>query len=323
MADVEIADRQFTIEHYLERSKRPFLPLSLGFLQLHPENGGRAPGPLSIFVNRGRDKALEQYLLLHAVASGEEQGFDVRLGAATWARAIGGYFDPECGVVEPAALHAVSRNWKFLRDIGLVETERVGRKVRVTLLADDGSKAPYRHVGAGKKGKKLDGPGYLKLPYEYWWQRWHEELSLPAKAMLLIALYQGDGFSLPYGKLPRWYGISGATGERGLRELRERGLLYRERHRRADPAKRNRPSRGPNGEARRPRAQHRRWHRSPVHPQLPAWVQLAHRPLPGRRRNLVRAHPGNSHGGGWPRGRPHREAGATGLEPATSGVTGL
>jgi len=235
MVDVEIADRQFTIEHYLERSKRPFLPLSLGFLQLHPESGGRAPGPLSKFVNRGRDKALEQYLLLHAIASGEEQGFDVRLGAATWARAIGGDFDPESGVVEPAALHAVSRNWKFLRDIELIETKRIGRKVRVTLLADDGSKAPYRHVGAGKKGKKLDGPGYLKLPYEYWWQRWHEKLSLPAKAMLLIALYQGDGFSLPYGKLPAWYGISGATGERGLRELREFGLLHRERHRRADP----------------------------------------------------------------------------------------
>ncbi|HET8815138.1 MAG TPA: hypothetical protein VFM51_09305 [Solirubrobacterales bacterium] len=235
MADAGIADRQFTIEHYLQRSKRPFLPLALGFLQLHPEDGGRAPGPLSKFVKRGRGTALEQYLLLHAIASGEDAGFDVRLGAATWARAIGGYFDPETGVVEPAALHAVSRNWKFLRDIGLVQTERVGRKVRAVLLADDGSKEPYQHVGAGKKGKKLDGPGYFKLPYDYWRQHWHERLSLPAKAILLISLYQGDGFSLPYEKLPAWYGISAATGERGLRELRERGLIHRERHRRPDP----------------------------------------------------------------------------------------
>ena len=178
---------------------------------------------------------MEQYLFLHAIASGEEEGFDVRLGAATWARATGGHFDPETGVIEQAALHAVSRNWKFLRDIGLVATERVGRKVRAHLLADDGSGMPYKHIAAGKKGEKLNGPGYLKLPYEYWWQRWHERLSLPAKAMLLIALYQGDGFSLPYNKLPEWYGISAATGERGLRELREAGLLHRERHRRPDP----------------------------------------------------------------------------------------
>lgn len=234
MSSSEIADRQYTIEFYLKRSKREELPLALGFLQMQ-SGQDRSPGPLSEFVRRGRETALEQYLLLHAIASGENEGFNVRLGAATWARAIGGYFDPETGVVEQAALHAVSRNWKFLRDIGLVATQRVGRKVRAHLLADDGSGAPYKHVGAGKKGSKLNGPGYFKLPYEYWRQRWHERLSLPAKAMLLIALYQGDGFSLPYNKVPDWYGISAATGERGLRELREEGLLHRERHRRPDP----------------------------------------------------------------------------------------
>ena len=209
--------------------------MALGFLQSRSDNNRPGPGPLSEFVRRGRETALEQYLLLHATASGEEGGFDVRLGAATWARAIGGFFDPDTGVIEPAALHAVSRNWRFLRGLGLVETERAGRKVKARLLADDGSGQPYQHVGAGKMGKKLNGPGYLKLPYVYWRDGWHEKLSLSAKAMLLIALYQGDGFSLPYKKLPRWYGISPATGERGLRELREQGLLHRERHRRAEP----------------------------------------------------------------------------------------
>jgi hypothetical protein len=236
MSSSEIADRQFTIEFYLERSKRPALPLARGFLQGRNNKNGRVvPGPLSSFVGRGRDTALEQYLLLHAIASGEAEGFDVRLGAATWARAIGGYFDPNTGVMDDAALHAVSRNWKFLRDIKLVETERVGRKVRARLLADDGSGDPYKHVGAGMKGKKLDGPGYFKLPYAYWRQGWHEELSLPAKAMLLVALSQGDGFALPYNKLPEWYGISSTSGQRGLAELRDRGLLHRERHRRRDP----------------------------------------------------------------------------------------
>jgi len=235
MMSSEIADRQFTIEYYLERSRRDALPLALGFLQGRNEQNRPIPGPFSHFVRRGRGTALEQYLLLHAIASGETEGFDVRLGAATWARAIGGYFDPETGVIEAAALHAVSRNWGFLKEIGLVETERVGRKVRARLLADDGSGEAYRHIGAGMKGKKLNGHGYLKLPYTYWRQGWHEKLSLPAKAMLLIALYQGDGFSLPYNKLSEWYGISAATGQRGLRELREGGLLHRERHRRRDP----------------------------------------------------------------------------------------
>jgi len=259
MKSSEIADRQFTIDHYLERSKREALPLALGFLQGRNEQNRPVPGPLSHFVRRGRETALEQYLLLHAIASGEKEGFDVRLGAATWARAIGGYFHPETGVIEAAALHAVSRNWGFLREISLVETKRVGRKVRARLLADDGSGQPYQHIGAGMKGKKLNGPGYLKLPYAYWRQRWHEKLSLPAKAMLLIALYQGDGFSLPYNKLSEWYGVSEATGQRGLRELKEDGLLHRERHRRRDPESpvgfadvyhyQLRPPFGPRGEA--------------------------------------------------------------------------
>lgn len=235
MSRSEIADRQYTLEFFLKRSKRVALPLALGFLQLRSEQNRPLPGPLSKFVKRGRETALEQYLLLHAIASGEKEGFDVRLGAATWARAIGGYFNQETGKMEPAALHAVSRNWKFLRDIELIRTERVGRQVRAHLLADDGSGEPYRHIAAGMKGKKLNGPGYLQLPYEYWQERWHEKLALPGKAMLLIALYQGDGFTLPYNKLPDWYGISPATGERGLRELREKGLLHRERHRRPEP----------------------------------------------------------------------------------------
>jgi hypothetical protein len=234
MKGTGIADRQFTIEFYLDRSDRPTLPLGLGFAQGRSENNRPGPGPLAELVRRGRETALEQYLLLHAIASDGTEGFNVRLPAATWGRAIGGWFDPESGRVEEAALHAVSRNWKLLRELQLVETARAGRQVRATLLADDGSGTPYRHVGAGKKDKKLEGPGYFQLPYAYWRDRWHERLSLSAKAMLLVALYPGNGFPLPYNKVPKWYGISEATAERGLGELVEKGLLHREQHRRPD-----------------------------------------------------------------------------------------
>lgn len=234
MENTEIADRKFTIEFYLDRSGRETLPLALGFTQSRSDNNRPGPGPLAEFVRRGRETALEQYLLLHAIASSGEEGFDVRLPAGAWARAIGGWFDPKTGKVEDAALHAVSRNWKFLRELRLIETARVGRQVRATLLADDGSGSTYKHLGEGKKDQKLDGPGYFQLPYAYWRDGWHEKLSLSAKAMLLIALYPGNGFPLPYNKLPSWYGISASTGERGLKELMANGLLHCENHRRPD-----------------------------------------------------------------------------------------
>jgi hypothetical protein len=232
----QIADQQYTIKHYLERSNRTTLPLDRRFVQKRVDNNRPAPGPLSAFVRRGRETALDQYLLLHAIASNNDEGqFDVRLPAPTWARAIGGYFNPDTGVVEPAALHAVSRNWRLLRELGLVDGERVGRRARVWLLADDGSGDPYEHPGEGAEGKTLDdGPGYIQLPYAYWYDRCHEHLSLAAKSVLLIAMAAGDGFALPYAKFPEWYGVSASTGERGLIELRERGLLHREQHRRPD-----------------------------------------------------------------------------------------
>ncbi len=216
----EIADQQYTIEHYLGRSNRKTLPLDRRFVQRRDDNNRPGPGPLGEFVRRSRETALDQYLWLHAVASSNNDGrFDVRLPATTWARAVGGYFDPKTGVVEPAALHAVSRNWRLLQQFGLIDRQRVGRRVRVWLLADDGSGDPYEHPGEGTEGKTLDGgPGYVQLPYAYWYDRWHERLSLAAKAVLLIAMAAGDGFALPYTKFQDWYGVSASTGERGLTE---------------------------------------------------------------------------------------------------------
>jgi hypothetical protein len=231
-----IADRQYTIEYHLERSGREALPLERSFVQRRVGNNKPAAGRLSPFVARGRESALEQYLLMHSFASSDEDGlFDVRLPAHTWARAIGGFIDPLTGEVEPAALHAVSRNWRFLKELGLIGVQRSGRRARVWLLADDGSGDPYVHPGAGALGKVLiDGPGYIQLPYAYWLDGWHTRLSLAAKAVLIIAMTLGDGFQLPYGRFPDWYGISASTGERGLRELAANGLLHRERHRRPD-----------------------------------------------------------------------------------------
>jgi hypothetical protein len=238
MTAPDIADRQYTIDTYLTRSGRDALPLDRGFVQKRSAEGTRAPGPLHEFVKRGREPALEQYLLAHSFASKDDEGrFDVRLPGTAWARAIGGHFDGTTGKVEPAALHLVSRNWRFLEERKLIARERVARRTRIWLLADDGDGEPYVHPGAGRLGKRLDDGalGYFQLPYAYWRERWHEKLDLPAKAMLLIGLSLGDGFPLPYGQVQKWYGISASTAERGLTQLHDLGLLYREQWRRADP----------------------------------------------------------------------------------------
>jgi hypothetical protein len=236
MNETLIADRQYTIERLLDRSGRDTVPLDRRFVQQRVDNNRPAPGPLATFVRRSRESALEQYLVLHATASNNDEGqYDVRLPAATWGRVIGAYFDPETGVVDDAGLHAVSRNWSFLKKLKLVETQRISRRTRAWLLADDGTGDPYQHPGENAQGKKLaDGTGYIQLPYAYWRDRWHEKLSLRAKAMLLIAMTLGDGFPLPAAQLPGWYGISESTCERGLGELHEAGLLHRERHRRPE-----------------------------------------------------------------------------------------
>ena len=88
--------------------------------------------------------------------------------------------------------------------------------------------------GPARGAKNWTAPAISSSP-EYWYLGWHKKLSLAGKVMLLIALYQGDGFPLSYEQTPRYYGISSASAQRGLRELVDAGLLHREQHRRPEP----------------------------------------------------------------------------------------
>jgi hypothetical protein len=69
--------------------------------------------------------------------------------------------------VVQAALHLVSRDWRFLEERKLIARERAARRTRIWLLADDGGGEPYVHPGAGRLGKRLDDGalGYFQLPY--------------------------------------------------------------------------------------------------------------------------------------------------------------
>lgn len=162
---------------------------------------------------------MEQYLLLLAWASSAP--FDVRRDSRIWARA--------CGLAsDESGRAAVSRNWRFMKSLQLIDVERASRLARVRPLREDGSGEPYTHPGSVRQS-------YFRLPFEYWTAGHHEVLSLPGKALLLIALTLKDEFTLPADRGPSWYGLSPSTVERGLRELRRSDSLQATRVRVAAP----------------------------------------------------------------------------------------
>jgi hypothetical protein len=192
-------------------SRRTFVPISRAFLQVPRPKGGA--GPLAHFVTARRKRALDLYLLIHAVASSPPH--DVVLPARVWAQAIG---------LEPSrsASVQVSTNLSWLESQRLIETSRAGRFRRIVLLSDDGGGLPYRHPAWDPPGERS---GYLKLSYDYWLERWHTSLDLAATAVLLIALSLPDRFLLPQTHAAEWYGVSRDTIQRGLQSLRDFGLL--------------------------------------------------------------------------------------------------
>ena len=166
MATYPQPTRESTIKAILDASDRSAVPIRGAFIQGKDPASKSKPGPLSALVRRGRNSTLEQYLLLHAWASGGR--FDVRRDSRVWARALGLSTDE-------AGRRTVGRNWKILSELGLVDAHRVGREVCATLLKEDGSGLPYRHPHA-------DGELYLQLDYKYWAEGFHERLTVPGKA---------------------------------------------------------------------------------------------------------------------------------------------
>jgi hypothetical protein len=164
-------------------------------------------------VRRHDDRALDLYLLFRAVASARD--WAVTESSQLWARALDLGTDASAGA-------AISKTWKRLEDLGLVERARRGRWASVKPLREDGSGAKYdRPRGKGRADR------YFQIPFAYWTapEGWHRRLTLPGKAMLLVALSRPAGFILPAEKALAWYGLSEDTAERGFRELRHADLL--------------------------------------------------------------------------------------------------
>ena len=84
----------------------------------------------------------------------------------------------------------------------------------------DGTNTPYTRP----QGKSPEDR-FLRLTTEFWNGDWDQNLTLPAIAMLLVALKEKPEFTLPTEHMPAWYGWSADTAERGFKDLRDAGLL--------------------------------------------------------------------------------------------------
>jgi hypothetical protein len=218
------ATGQQTIDALLNLSKRDHLPLAWDFVQQRSDLGKAHAGPLAAFVGAQHERALQQYLLVHAVASAEsdEGDWSVARDSRIWARALG---LPEG---TRSAREAISKNWAWIQQQKLIERGRRGRLSDVRLLYDDGSGQPYQHPVDRKAP-------YLRLSYAFWRDQWYRELGLAGIAVLLIALTLPDGFYLPGDHVRAWYGISPSTLTKGIRSLRQRQLLDVRRNAKAAP----------------------------------------------------------------------------------------
>jgi hypothetical protein len=216
------ATSQETIKALLDMSRRKHLPLARSFVQGRSDDDKPQPGPLSWFVSAHHERAIQQYLLVHAAVSSGQGGWSVARDSRVWARALG------LPSASESARAAVSKTWAWLERRQLIERGRRGRLSEITLLRDDGSGEPYAHPVSLKEP-------YLRLPYEFWRDEWHLTLGVPGIAVLLIALSLKDGFYLPQEHVSAWYGLSPSTLSKGITTLRRAGLLDSRRNPKTSP----------------------------------------------------------------------------------------
>lgn len=212
----------------LTRAKRAAVPLRKVFVQL-PQSAETRPGLLAPFITAGDLRGLRAYLMILAASSAtNDQGtWTTELDSLVWAR----LFDAHTGAEYAAARTAAWRTMGRLQDKGLIECHRTkgSRNIAVTLLREDGSGKEYTRPGV------TDKDAYLQLPIAFWTRGYDEKVNLPGLAMLLAICNERSWAAFPAEWMPGWYGWSADTTLRGLKNLREHGLIeQRERFKKAE-----------------------------------------------------------------------------------------
>lgn len=208
----------------LDKARRGFCPIRNAFVQ-HPQAAKIRPSVLARFVTSRQERALDAFLLLHALQPIlENEPYPM----GTWANLLSGR--------RPCSTPTASKAFSTLEDMALISRRRDGHRVILTPLREDASGNPW--IKAGSDAQERDG--YFVVPHEYWTHGYADRLRLPGKAMLLIALKetQGDGhqsFEMAVDRAFEWYGISERTAERGFNELNHEHLLLTRIQRVANP----------------------------------------------------------------------------------------
>lgn len=217
----------------LDRSNRTIVPIRKTFVQTPRGlvvDAKHLAGPLAWFVTTRNARALKAYLMILAATSSGSgaDGWSTTHPIRVWARAFGMTETAE----ESSATNAVSKALTKLEARQLITRHRRGlqRHIQVGLLREDATGDAYTRPD----GKTLLDR-FLRLDHAFWLEGWSEKLSLPAVAMLLVALSEKPGFSLPAERVPQWYGWSADTTERGLAELYAANLLHKVPRRRLEP----------------------------------------------------------------------------------------
>ncbi len=201
---------------------RNWTPLRIAFL--HPPRTRGGAGPLATFVRGRREVALDLLLLAHTLWPLRNAG-EIVAPASDWARAI--------GIADrPGSRAMISRSWSWLEAQDLIASRAVGQLRGVKILRDDGSRRSWEHPAEN------DEP-YFKLPVAVWRRGLWIDLSLSAKAVLLIGLsLQSRGepyFELPVERGAQWYGLTSRAVRTGLHELDDAGLMRERTERRETP----------------------------------------------------------------------------------------
>lgn len=155
--------------------------------------------------------SLDLFLLLVLLGRGKRYGGHfVNIQAGTWTRAL--------GRESASGSQLLSRALRRLEDHRLIKRTKTKKGVRIELRKEDGSGAEYSPPSGGPSDF------YFQLPLAYWLDDHYVKLSLPAKAMLMIALGEQSEFKLPIAQAPTFYGISSETAARGFEELLRSGF---------------------------------------------------------------------------------------------------
>ncbi|WP_341717683.1 hypothetical protein QQG74_28235 [Micromonospora sp. FIMYZ51] len=213
----------------IKRAKRSAVPLRRAFVQLAQDKPMRH-GVLASFVQKGDLRALRAYLMVLAASSGQdERGKTTELDSLVWGR----LFDADQYTADDAGTRTAAwRTLIRLQKKQLISCARTpgSRKIKVTLLREDGSGQPYTRPGLN------NNDAYLQIPTAFWLRGFDGKVSMPGLAMLLAICNERNWAAFPAERMPedRWYGWSADTTERGLKELLKLGLIERrERYKRA------------------------------------------------------------------------------------------